>query len=80
MGENHSERETFASRFGVLMTMVGVAVGLGAVWRFPYMVGTFRWRRLRSLLHGGRGLCRHPGSHGGVDSGAAHEPRNLGRF
>lgn len=36
-----SERETFTSRFGLLMTMIGVAVGLGAVWRFPYMVGKF---------------------------------------
>ena len=36
-----STRETFASRFGLLMTMIGVAVGLGAVWRFPYMVGRF---------------------------------------
>ena len=35
------ERETFASRFGLLMTMIGVAVGLGNVWRFPYMVGKF---------------------------------------
>jgi NSS family neurotransmitter:Na+ symporter len=34
-------RETFASNFGLLMTMIGVAVGLGAVWRFPYMVGKF---------------------------------------
>lgn len=34
-------RETFASRFGLLMTMIGVAVGLGNVWRFPYMVGEF---------------------------------------
>lgn len=34
-------RETFASRFGLLMSMIGVAVGLGAVWRFPYMVGRF---------------------------------------
>ena len=35
------KRETFTSNFGLLMTMVGVAVGLGAVWRFPYMVGRF---------------------------------------
>jgi NSS family neurotransmitter:Na+ symporter len=35
------KRETFASHFGLLMTMIGVAVGLGAVWRFPYMVGRF---------------------------------------
>ncbi len=34
-------RETFGSRFGTIMTMIGVAVGLGNVWRFPYMVGTF---------------------------------------
>jgi NSS family neurotransmitter:Na+ symporter len=34
-------RETFSSLFGVIMTMVGVAVGLGAFWRFPYMVGRF---------------------------------------
>ena len=35
------EREIFSSRFGLLMTMIGVAVGLGNVWRFPYMVGKF---------------------------------------
>ncbi len=35
------ERETFATRFGLLMTMIGAAVGLGAVWRFPYMAGRF---------------------------------------
>ncbi|HEU5220154.1 MAG TPA: sodium-dependent transporter, partial [Gemmatimonadales bacterium] len=34
-------RETFGSRFGTVMTMIGVAVGLGNVWRFPYMVGKF---------------------------------------
>jgi len=37
----HSKRETFSSNFGLLMTMIGVAVGLGNVWRFPYMVGKF---------------------------------------
>ena len=34
-------RETFGSRFGSVMTMIGVAVGLGNVWRFPYMAGAF---------------------------------------
>jgi NSS family neurotransmitter:Na+ symporter len=34
-------RESFASRFGLRMTMIGVAVGLGNVWRFPYMAGKF---------------------------------------
>ena len=36
-----SHRETFGSRFGTIITMIGVAVGLGNVWRFPYMVGKF---------------------------------------
>jgi NSS family neurotransmitter:Na+ symporter len=36
-----TQRETFSSKFGLLMTMIGVAVGLGNVWRFPYMVGKF---------------------------------------
>ena len=39
--EPSSNRETFASNFGLLMTMIGVAVGLGNIWRFPYMVGKF---------------------------------------
>ena len=36
-----TERETYATRIGTVMTMIGVAVGLGNVWRFPYMVGAF---------------------------------------
>ncbi len=35
------KRETFASRFGAIITMVGFALGLGNIWRFPYMVGRF---------------------------------------
>jgi NSS family neurotransmitter:Na+ symporter len=32
-------RETFGSRFGSLMVLIGVAVGLANVWRFPYLAG-----------------------------------------
>ncbi len=34
-------RETFTSRLTTVMTMIGVVVGLGNVWRFPYMMGKF---------------------------------------
>ena len=31
----------YTSRLTTLLTMVGVAVGLGNVWRFPYMMGSY---------------------------------------
>ena len=36
-----TSRAYFSSRFGVVMTFMGVAVGLGNVWRFPYMATAF---------------------------------------
>ena len=33
------KRETFGSRFAVIMAMAGSAIGLGNIWRFPYVVG-----------------------------------------
>ena len=33
------KREGFGSRFGALVAMAGSAVGLGNLWRFPYLVG-----------------------------------------
>ena len=35
------QRENFGSRFGVLVAMAGSAIGLGNLWRFPYMVGEY---------------------------------------
>lgn len=34
-----SERAKFGSRLGIILATAGSAVGLGNVWRFPYMVG-----------------------------------------
>lgn len=35
------QRENFGNRFGVLVAMAGSAIGLGNLWRFPYMVGEY---------------------------------------
>lgn len=34
-------RQMFSSRTATLMSLIGVAVGLGNVWRFPYMMGRY---------------------------------------
>lgn len=35
----NKERDSFGSRFGVLVALAGSAIGLGNLWRFPYLVG-----------------------------------------
>ena len=34
-------REQFSSRLGFILTSAGCAIGLGNVWRFPYIVGKY---------------------------------------
>ena len=39
MESNQGNRESFATKFGVIAATAGSAVGLGNIWRFPYLVG-----------------------------------------
>ena len=32
-------RENWGSRFGFIMATAGFAIGMGNIWRFPYIVG-----------------------------------------
>ncbi|MCK5169411.1 MAG: sodium-dependent transporter [Bacteroidales bacterium] len=34
-----SKRDSFTSKFGVIAAAAGSAIGLGNIWRFPYVVG-----------------------------------------
>ena len=38
---NEKERETLGSRLGFLLLSAGCAIGLGNVWRFPYITGKY---------------------------------------
>ena len=35
-----TQRKTWTSRIGFVLASAGAAVGLGAIWKFPYMAGT----------------------------------------
>ena len=35
------KREKLSSRLGFILLSAGCAIGLGNIWRFPYMVGEY---------------------------------------
>lgn len=39
--ENQVKRETLGSRLGFIMLSAGCAIGIGNVWKFPWMVGQY---------------------------------------
>lgn len=41
MSDNNQSRDTFSSKFGVVAAAAGSAVGLGNIWKFPYITGVY---------------------------------------
>lgn len=41
IGGGYMQREKFSSRLGFILISAGCAIGLGNVWRFPYIVGAY---------------------------------------
>ena len=36
-----NQRESFGSRLGFILVSAGCAIGIGNVWRFPYITGEY---------------------------------------
>lgn len=46
------KREQFGSRLGFILVSAGCAIGLGNVWKFPYMAGKYGGAAfILSLIH-----------------------------
>lgn len=41
MSDKNQLRDTFGSKFGVIAAAAGSAVGLGNIWKFPYIAGVY---------------------------------------
>ncbi|MCK5730717.1 MAG: sodium-dependent transporter [Draconibacterium sp.] len=41
MSDTNQNRDKFSSRFGVIAAAAGSAVGLGNIWKFPYIAGIY---------------------------------------
>ena len=41
MNDSSKKREHWATRAGFVLATAGSAVGLGNIWRFPYMTGEY---------------------------------------
>ena len=52
MGEQQPSREKFASRIGFILISAGCAIGLGNVWRFPYVTGEYGGAAFVMTLYG----------------------------
>ena len=39
--EHHEERSTFSGKLGFVLSAAGASVGLGNIWRFPYLAAKY---------------------------------------
>lgn len=62
------ERDGFKSRMGFLLVSAGCAIGIGNVWKFPYIAGQYGGRCFCAVLPGifsAYGDSRHDDGAGG---------------
>jgi len=50
----------FSTKIATLLSLIGVAVGLGNVWRFPYMMGQYGGSVIFVHLHSVYLFIRYP--------------------
>ena len=41
MNQKNSKRGTFSNKMGYVLSVAGSAVGLGNIWRFPYLAAKY---------------------------------------
>ena len=58
------EREKLGSRIGFILLSAGCAIGIGNVWRFPYVTGLYGGGASDFFITG-----RYPGYGNGIFSG-----------
>lgn len=63
------KRENFGSRLGFLLVSAGCAIGIGNVWRFPYVAGQNGGGVVRPVLSAVPVVYGRPGSHDGACGG-----------
>lgn len=54
------ERASFGSKIGMILATAGGAVGLGNIWRFPYMTGQNGGSRIHFYLYWLHIVVWHP--------------------
>ena len=47
----HNKRSTFSGKLGFVLSAAGASVGLGNIWRFPYLAAKYGGGESPTYLH-----------------------------